>query len=370
MMEYRQLPHGEKNEKFSVLGLGMGGIQRAPDEEIEHTVRRAIVNGVNYFDLCGGAANVYAPFGRAIRAVARRKIFFQMHFGAVYDEEGNYGWTTDAERIKRTFDWEMETLGVDYIDMGFLHCIDKVEDFEKLEQGGIVNLVQELKRQGVVRHIGFSSHTPQAANRILDTGFIDMMMFSVNAAYDFEYSDDLGMGSAGERAALLRRCQEEGVGISVMKPFHAGKLLDARESPFGRAMTRNQCIQYALDCPGVLTVVPGVRGLDDLNELLTFPDAAQEERDYSFIRELTPKDIEGHCVYCSHCHPCPAGIDIGLVNKYYDLARAGDELAKNHYRKLGTKASACRDCGHCDRRCPFQVEQSRRMREIAEYFGE
>lgn len=200
MMEYRQLPHGEKNEKFSVLGLGMGGIQRAPDEEIEHTVRRAIVNGVNYFDLCGGAANVYAPFGRA--------------------------------------------------------------------------------------------------------------------------------------------------------------------------MTRNQCIQYALDCPGVLTVVPGVRGLDDLNELLTFPDAAQEERDYSFIRELTPKDIEGHCVYCSHCHPCPAGIDIGLVNKYYDLARAGDELAKNHYRKLGTKASACRDCGHCDRRCPFQVEQSRRMREIAEYFGE
>ena len=85
MMEYRQLPHGEKNEKFSVLGLGMGGIQKAPDEEIEHTVRRAIVNGVNYFDLCGGAANVYAPFGRAIRAVARRKIFFQLHFGAVYD---------------------------------------------------------------------------------------------------------------------------------------------------------------------------------------------------------------------------------------------------------------------------------------------
>ena len=44
-------------------------------------------------------------------------------------------------------------------------------------------------------------------------------------------------------------------------------------------------------------------------------------------------ETKGKCVYCKHCHPCPAGIDIGLVNKYYDLSRLGDTLAKEHYKR-------------------------------------
>ncbi len=71
-----------------------------------------------------------------------------------------------------------------------------------------------------------------------------------------------------------------------------------------------------------------------------------------------------------HCHPCPAGLDIGLINKYYDLARLGDFLAKEHYLTLEKKASDCIKCGHCDSRCPFHVAQSQQMTEIMEYFGE
>ena len=51
-------------------------------------------------------------------------------------------------------------------------------------------------------------------------------------------------------------------------------------------------------------------------------DLKAQERDYSVIATLTPKDTKGTCVYCKHCHPCPAGLDIGLINKYYDLSRA------------------------------------------------
>ena len=53
-MEYRQLPHGNENEKFGVLGLGMGGIQHTPADEIEAIIRKAIDNGINFFDLCAG----------------------------------------------------------------------------------------------------------------------------------------------------------------------------------------------------------------------------------------------------------------------------------------------------------------------------
>ncbi len=207
------------------------------------------------------------------------------------------------------------------------------------------------------------------ANRILDTGLIDMMMFSINPAYDFEKGDELGIGSVKERFDLFKRCKREGMGISVMKPFFAGQLLRADQSPFGVALSRSQCLQYAIDRPGVLVAVPGVQTMEQLEELLEFPWATEQERDYSIIGSFTADTVSGTCVYCNHCQPCPAGIDIGLVNKYYDLALAGDRIAANHYDKLSTKADACLQCGHCESRCPFGVEQMTRMTKIAEYFG-
>lgn len=59
---------------------------------------------------------------------------------------------------------------------------------------------------------------------------------------------------------------------------------------------------------------------------------------------------------------------MGLINKYYDLAKAGDQLARSHYDKLAKKASDCVGCGHCDNRCPFHVAQSDRMADIRAYF--
>lgn len=345
----------------------MGGIQKASDDEIEMVVRTAMDHGINYFDMCAGAGNVYAPFGKAI-AGRREEVFFPLHFGAVYNKAGEYGWSRDPERIRATIEWEFETIGTNYADIGYLHCVDEDSDFDELVSSGVLDMIKELKNQGRVRHIGFSSHTPSVAERMLDTGIMDMILFSINPAYDMECGDSYGRGSINERAELFRRCESEGVGISVMKPFHGGQLLDAKTSPFKKPLSRYQCLQYALDRPGVLTVVPGVRGLDDLKQLLGFAEARPEEKDYSVIGQFTPESAVGNCVYCNHCQPCPAGIDIGLVNKYYDLALAGDDMAADHYSKLKVKADACIHCGHCDTQCPFRVGQSERMKQIAAYF--
>ena len=366
-MEYRQLPRGSENEKFGVLGLGFGGIGTTPAAEIEAIVRKAIDHGINFFDMCTAGAT-YAPVGRAI-AGRREQVFLQVHFGAVYDENGEYGWCRDFDTIRNTFLWELEQLDTDYVDFGFLHCVDSDEDFDKLIEIGVLDYIKELKAKGSVRHIGFSSHTPSVANRIIDTGLADMMMFSINPAYDFEKGDEYGIGSVKERITLFQRCEVEGVGISVMKPFFAGQLLSAEHSPFGQALTHNQCLQYAIDRPGVLVVLPGVQTMAHLEQVLKFLDATGEEKDYSVIGTFTADTITGTCVYCNHCQPCPAGIDIGLVNKYYDLALAGDDIAANHYTKLGVKADACLQCGHCEERCPFSVKQMSRMVTIDAYFS-
>lgn len=364
-MEYRKLPHG--TEKISTLGLGMGGIQNCPPNEIQMVIERAIENGINFFDLCAGGKSVYEPFGKAIKG-KREKIYFQLHFGAVYKQNGEYGWSRNLKTIKDTFEWELKALGTDYVDFAFLHCVDEENDFEDIKKSGIFDYVKELKAKGIVHHLGFSSHTPAVANKLLDTGIMDMMMFSINPAYDLECGDEYGIGTTKERADLFRRCEKEEIGISVMKPFHGGQLLNDKTSPFKQALSKNQCIQYCLDRPAVLVVVPGVRNLNDLNELFKYLTSTNEERDYSIIGKFTPKSAMGNCVYCNHCQPCPAKIDIGLVNKYYDLSIAGDKMAKNHYFKLVIKADACIKCGHCENRCPFKVKQQDKMQKIAKYF--
>ena len=363
-MEYRKLPAGQ--EQISVLGLGTSSLGQAGEKEAQATIEMAVEQGVNYFDLAAADAVPFPAFGNAMKG-QRENVYFQVHFGADY-HTGTYGWTLDLDQIKASVDWQLKNLKTDYIDFGFIHCIDEEADLKKAVGSGILEHIKELKKQGVVRHIGLSSHSPATAELVLDMGIIDMLMFSINPGYDYQ-KGEFAIGGVDERTGLYRRCQKEGVGISVMKPFSGGQLLDEKTSPFKKALTRYQCIQYALDKPGVVTVLPGVRNREDLRDILGFFDASPEERDYSVLGTFTPQEAEGICVYCNHCKPCPAGLDIGLINKYYDLSRAGDELAKDHYLHLEKKASQCIGCGHCDRRCPFHVKQTGRMKEISGYFG-
>lgn len=135
--------------------------------------------------------------------------------------------------------------------MGFIHCLDEEGDLSAYEKHGALQYILDLKSQGVVKYIGLSTHAPELANKVLDMQILDMMMFSINPMYDFGQGD-YAIGSSQERQNLYRRCEKEGVGISVMKPFNARQLLDAKKSPFHQALTTAQCLQYALDKPGLL----------------------------------------------------------------------------------------------------------------------
>lgn len=273
-MEYRILPHG--GEKISVIGMGSSVIGAQPEEEIIATVRAAYESGVNYFDMAGGHAAIFAAYGKALKGI-RDKVYLQIHFGADYTS-GEYGWTTDLDEVKKSVAWQLENLQTDYIDVGFIHCLDEESDLAAYQTNGVLDYVLELKKQGVIRHIGLSSHTPALVNKVLDMGIVDVVMFSINPAYDYGQGD-FGIGENSERYDMYRRCQREGVAITVMKPFCGGQLLDAAQSPFGVALTREQCIQYALDKPGVVAVLPGFGSKQEMREVLAFFDAPEAARD-------------------------------------------------------------------------------------------
>ena len=363
-MRYRI--HPKTGDRISEIGLGSAYIYEAGTQEAVRALRAAYDGGVNYFDLAAGDGAAFPIFGEALGDV-RDRVLYQIHFGADY-RKGEYGWSLDPDVIRQSVRLQLEQLRTDYIDYGFIHCQDEISDWETYKKNGVYDDILSLKKQGVVRHIGLSSHTPSVVMRIMDEVDIDMLMFSVNPAYDYGHGE-FANGSVDERAQMYRRCEKEGVGISVMKPFSGGQLLDAEQSPFGRALTQYQCIRYALDKPGVLTVLPGAQSMEEVRALLAYEQQPEEALDYSVIGSFAPPPAQGKCVYCNHCRPCPAGLDIGLINKYYDLAVAGDRLAVEHYRTLERNAGDCVSCGHCDSRCPFGVPQSDRMQTIRDFMN-
>lgn len=251
--------------------------------------------------------------------------------------------------------------------------------------GPYIEYVKELKAGGKIRHIGMSTHNPAMAVKAAESGVIEMLMFSVNPAFDLlpptddidtyfadEYQADLG-GIDPVRAGMYKLCEQKDVGITVMKPYAGGRLFDEKRSPFGVALTPVQCIHYCLTRPAVASVLAGYDTPEQVEQAAAYETAAQEEKDYAGVLARAPRHTfgQGECTYCGHCKPCPAEIDIAMVNKYYDLAVMQPEVpaaVKAHYDALEHHADECIGCKSCEGRCPFGVRIAERMAKTAELF--
>ena len=176
-----------------------------------------------------------------------------------------------------------------------------------------------------------------------------------------------------DRQRLYETCQRQGVGITVMKAFGGGDLLNAELSPAGVALTAHQCIAYALSRPAVCVVLAGAHTTEQLEESAAYCEADETARDYAAALASFPRiHWEGHCMYCSHCAPCPKEISVADVTKLLHLAEAQGkmpETVREHYKVLPHHAFECIQCGACETRCPFGVAIRENMRRAAEVFG-
>ncbi len=360
-MQYRHCP--KCPSKISILGLGTASIQGS-ETDIAKTVEYAVRNGMNLFDLATKNTATFKGVGLVL-AGTRKDVFLQVHFGADYSS-GQYGCTTDLSIIKKSIADQLVDLHTDYIDFGYIHCVDTVEKLNTYIRNGLFDYIKALKREHIVHRIGLSSHNPQIVNLVLDMNILDTVMFSINPAYDYQLGG-YANGNTRERNRMYQRIQEAGVGLMAMKPFCGGRLLEKQYSPFSVEFNRIQCLQYALDKPAVLSVLAGCRTTEDLQKFLYYLNATEDEKDYSLLKDIDRIKNAG-CVYCGHCQPCPSGLNISLINKYYDLAVYGDVLAADHYHRLEQNAQTCTHCGTCSSRCPFGIDQSQRMTKISSYF--
>lgn len=381
-MRYRDL--GNTSLKVSEIGMGCEGFEEDECRAAKQLFDVAEERGINYFDLYTSNPAVRAAVGEALKG-RRDKFVIQSHLCSVW-KDGQYMRSRDIGEVKAGFEEMMNLLQTDHIDVGMIHYVDSLADWETVADGPVMQYARELKKADRIHHIGLSSHNPQVALKAVESGSIEVLMFSVNPCYDLQPAgEDVGALFDGknyqaplvnmdpDRQKLYETCQRLGVGITVMKAFGGGDLLDASLSPAGKALTVNQCLHYALTRPAVATVLAGARSAEQLNESLAYEDASEEERDYAAAFASFPNiSWKGHCMYCSHCAPCPKHIDVASVTKFLNLAKAQGgipETVRDHYALLDHHAGECIRCGACEKRCPFEVSIMENMREAAEIFG-
>ena len=381
-MKYRNL--GNTGLKVSEIGLGAEWLERHNAEEVKAVIDCCEEQGINILDCWMSEPNVRSNIGAALEG-RRDKWIIQGHLGSTW-QDGQYVRTRELSLVKTAFMDLLERLRTDYIDLGMIHFVDEPEEFHRIMDGEFIGYVRELKESGVIRHIGMSTHNPAVAKLAALSGEIEMILFSVNPAFDmlpatndlnkyFEetYDESLG-GIAPEREELYRICEQRGVGITVMKGYAGGRLFSAQASPFGVALTPVQCLHYALTRPAVASVMAGYDTPEHVMEAVAYETASEEEKDYASVLANAPHHAySGQCTYCGHCAPCPSGIDIAMVNKLYDLAAMQEEVpatVRAHYASLSANADDCIGCQDCESRCPFGVPVAERMEKARKLLGE
>lgn len=372
-MRYRTL--GRTGLQVSEVSLGTEYLMDKSREHIVEVIHAAIEAGINYFDLFGAAPAFRNAMGAAF-AGRREDVYLAAHLGAAVTAEGQYLKTRSLKVCETFFDDFLARYATDYTDVLVLHNCDRQNDFDALfREDGPLGLALRLKEAGQTRFIGYSGHTIETALQAVESGVIDVLMFPVNMA---------GNAVAGKKD-LLKTCLARGVGVVAMKPLGGGKLLqgprtvrmahyqmggEAQKLTKRTPITPVQCLHYTLSQVGVCAAIPGCASVEELRGVLAYEDATEAERDFSEVIADFAQYTPGECVYCNHCLPCPAHIDIGQTLRLFDMAQQDFTPAiRAAYDAMPTHAADCTACGACEKRCPFGVSTVARIAEAAAFFA-
>ncbi len=358
-MKYRKDKYGND---ISALGFGCMRFQRSGAgidmKEAEREVLAAIDAGVNYFD----TAYIYPGSEAALGEIfsknnVREKVYIatKLPHYLIKSREG----------MEKLFNEHLKRLKTDYIDYYLMHMLTDVRTWERLKKLGILEFLEEKKRSGAIRQIGFSYH-----------GNTDMFCKLVDA-YDWDfcqiqynYMDE--HTQAGRRG--LHYAHEKGLPVIIMEPLRGGKLVNRlpqaaldefAKHPLGRTPAQ-WALRWLWNQKEVTCVLSGMNSMEMLADNVQTASTTeigelgqQEEQMLSRVVKAINANMKVGCTGCSYCMPCPKGVDIpGTFAAYNRLASEGKFAGiKEHFmcsaaRKDSTAAYNCIGCGKCETHCP------------------
>ncbi|MDP2857983.1 MAG: aldo/keto reductase [Bacillota bacterium] len=335
-------PLGATGAKVSRISLGCEHITRQSHEEAIATIREAVDRGVNYFDALWPHAEYRDTIGKALSGLLSR-VMVSAHISQPGARDGRQSLESVEDFLRR--------VRTDHVDVAMIQYVQNADEYRAIVESDLLETLEQLKRQGKARFIGMSSHVPGVLIPAIQSGTIDIIMAPVNPCWC--------------PAGVPQACHESCRALVAMKPYHGGWFF---HKPYSDIISPGGAISYAMSQPGVSTVLTGVKNRNELCTAVSYFALSESERNYSGVLEAIPRQLEGICVFCDHCLPCSAGIDITQVNQcvaLFDREQGG----VSWYQSLSVKASACTECGACVERCPLAVDIISHMKRAVQVFG-
>lgn len=351
-MLYRRFGKTELN--MSVFTFGAMRIPDGSEDNAVATIQRAVQVGINHLETARGYGTSEALLGLAMPDLPRDELIITTKIGP----------TETADEMSRCIEESLERMRVDRIDNFDIHGINTHEILERtLQKGGCLVAVRKAMMEGVIRHLGFSTHGP-----------LDVILASIETG-EFE-SVNLHYFYFNQRNALaVRRARDLDMGVFIISPTDKGGQLFRPPDKLRALIVPLTPIQFndrfLLADPDVHTVSVGAATPEDVDEHIVVADQGRplsedEQQIVTRLEEQLRNALgETYCTQCYECVPCPEDIHIPEMLRLRNMVWAFDmdEFGKYRYNLFnrgghwfpGNQAMACTDCGDCLARCPEEL---------------
>ncbi len=366
----------KNSDELSILGFGcmrfpMKGRSIDEDRAIA-MIRDAIAKGVNYFDTAyiyhGGKSEQI--LGKALKGGYRKKVYIATKLP--------HYMVSSLSGAKKIFQSQLNKLQTDYIDYYLLHMLSDKAGYERMVRLGVMDWLEQLKKDGVIRNLGFSFHGGKSDFAELVTAYPwDFCQIQYN------YLDE--NNQATKDGLVL--AHSLGMPVMVMEPLRGGKLVDSLPpdvlSAFRHYDAKRTPAEWALrwiwNHPEVTLLLSGMSSEDQLEENVRIAASAhagalsQEELNiFDHVKAIILEKTKVPCTGCNYCMPCPSGVNIpgcfSVYNDKYLLGKKGSRMKYFQNLGLGAKtpnfASLCSECGKCERHCPQHIAIRKELKTV------
>ena len=363
--------------KLSALGMGAmrlpvleGKDDRVDEAATAQMVDYAMAHGVNYYDTAWGyhGGNSEIAMGKALAKHPRESFYLADKFPG-YD-------LSNMDKVEEIFEKQLEKCGVDYFDFYLFHNVCELNIDAYLDRShGIYDYLMEQKRNGRIRHLGFSVHgSYEVMKRFLEAYGEGMEFCQIQLNYlDWTFQD------AKAKVELL---QEWNLPVWVMEPVRGGRLakLTADEAARLKALRPQEepvawAFRFLQTVPSVVVTLSGMSNLEQMQEnIRTFEEEKPlSQTEWDALQSLAGEMVQQKVLPCTACHycvsHCPQGLDIPMLLGLYTehLFTGGGFIAPMALRAVPAdkRPEACIGCRSCEAVCPQQIKISEAMADFA-----
>lgn len=296
-------------------------LQRDDMDTAVKILQKAYNGGFTFFDTARAYSDSEEKIGNALADV-RENIFIATKTTAQTPDE-----------MKRQLETSLKMLRTDYIDIYQFHCAGRC--FRPGDGTGMYELMEDFKRQGLIRHIGITAHKIGVAEESVESGLYETLQFPFSFL------------SSERETALVEKCRVNNVGFIAMKALAGGMLTNSRAA-----------CAFIGQFPNVLPIW-GIQRESELDEWLAFMDETPEMTPEIEAEIKADKEQLGgnFCRGCGYCMPCPKGIQINNCARMSLMLRRAPSKnwLSDEWQKNMQQIEQCIGCGECMKKCPYEL---------------